>query len=215
MEEQSMEGKAVALLYPLTRPLYALDQSVYRTEPTGLRGASLEVLLASMEILLAGTGMLVLARRLWSGWRRNGAPPAEGLLLLKAAAYFVGISATLRVGWSRYALPTLLLGTILSGLCLAAVLRRLLPVELTHDVRTRLAPRSKPVRVEQRPLGRSRRGGVVTNGTASRFSRALADQQQTIAACQRHLSRAGGVATTRRVGVPTRNTSLSPRVIQS
>jgi hypothetical protein len=166
MEEQFMEGKGVTLPQPLSRPLYLLDQSVYRAGLTGSRGASLEVLLASIEILLAGIGVLVLARRLWSGWRRKAAPPAEGLLLLTAAVYFVGISATLWVGWSRYALPTLLLGTILSGLGLAAVLPRLVPVELTRDVRTRLAPRFKPARVEQRPLERSRGGGVVTNGTA-------------------------------------------------
>jgi hypothetical protein len=166
MEEQFMEGKGVTLPQPLSRPLYLLDQSVYRAGPTGSRGASLEVLLARMDILLASIGVLVLARRLWSSWRRKAAPPAEGLLLLTAAVYFVGISATLWVGWSRYALPTLLLGTILSGLGLAAVLPRLVPVELTRVVRTRLAPRFKPARVEQRPLERSRGGGVVTNGTA-------------------------------------------------
>ena len=101
-----------------------VGRAVRRDTATGSRGVPLEAFLAPLG---AGALLLTTVR----GALRTGHPPAEGLVLVTVATYFVGIAAGISVAWERYFLPTLLLGTILSGVGLVALLR-LLPILWTR-----------------------------------------------------------------------------------
>ena len=46
-------------------------------------------------------------------------------MLVTVATYFVGVAVGFSVSWDRYFLPTLIVGTILSGVGLSTVLRTL------------------------------------------------------------------------------------------
>ncbi len=138
MGEQFADGSGTPHPDPLARPLYVLNWSLFRGTTTGWTGVPLEALVASI-------GALLLVRRCRLGWRRDGRLPAEGLVLLTAGVYLVGISTNMLVGWSRYALPNLLLGTILSGVGVAALVAWLRGA--LHAWRQDAAPR-----VPERPI---------------------------------------------------------------
>lgn len=106
---------------PANRLTSVLGGSLLGSTATGSRGLPLEALLAPV-------GAAVLLARSLSGWRRTGNIPADGLALLTVAVYFLGTSAGLIVVWERYFLPTLLFGTLLSGLGGAAVIAKSLDV---------------------------------------------------------------------------------------
>jgi 4-amino-4-deoxy-L-arabinose transferase-like glycosyltransferase len=107
-----------AVLNPLERPGHVLASSLIDGTWAGSHGLPLEAGLASLGV----AALLVRIRR---SWRRTGALPAEGLVLLTVLVYFVGVSAGLLLGWTNYFLPTFLLGSLLSGLGLSALAREL------------------------------------------------------------------------------------------
>jgi hypothetical protein len=73
-----------------------------------------------LELVLAVLGVAVLLRAAGAALRR-GVLQAEGLVLLTTLFYFVGIGLVLPLDWSRYYVPTLLFGTLLSGVGLTAM----------------------------------------------------------------------------------------------
>jgi hypothetical protein len=109
---------AVILANPLNRPGYVLDGSLVDGTVTGSRGLPIEAVLATV-------GAVVLAVAAWRTWRRAGRAPAEGLVLLTVLAYFGGTSAALTEPTGRYYIPTLFLGTVLSGVGIGAIIRLL------------------------------------------------------------------------------------------
>jgi 4-amino-4-deoxy-L-arabinose transferase-like glycosyltransferase len=100
---------------PLKRPFYVLGRSLIDYTLTGSHGLPLEV-------ALAGTGAFALLMRTWRGWRQHGQLPAEGLVLLTALTYVAGISAGMLIARIPYFVPTLLLGILMSGLGLSALI---------------------------------------------------------------------------------------------
>lgn len=80
-----------------------------------------------LALLLAPAGVWVLARRSWRCWRGSGVLPAEALVLLTTLAYFGGIAVTLHVYWSRYILPSYMLGGLLAGIGAGAIVRWIVP----------------------------------------------------------------------------------------
>jgi hypothetical protein len=112
MQEQQAAGLNEAVARP-ERPGKVLDGSLIRGTWAGSRGLPLEA-------LATGVGLLALAASVLAGWRDRRVPPAEGLALVTALAYFVGIGLTLPLDWQRYYLPTLLFGALLGGLGAAA-----------------------------------------------------------------------------------------------
>ncbi len=74
-----------------------------------------------LALLLAPVGVWILARRSWRGSGGGRALPAEALVLLTMLAYFGGIAVTLHVYWSRYILPTYMLGGLLAGIGASAI----------------------------------------------------------------------------------------------
>jgi 4-amino-4-deoxy-L-arabinose transferase-like glycosyltransferase len=99
------------------RSSFVLRGSLAGGTLTGSRGVPLEALLAAV-------GAAALAAGSWREWRRTGRPPADGLVLLTALAYFLGTIVFLPVTWDRYLLPTVLLGALFSGLGAAALVRQ-------------------------------------------------------------------------------------------
>src|SRR5439155_20855899 len=75
------------------------------------------------EAALALVGGAALLARAWSGWRREARPPAEGLVLLSALAYFAGTSALLLLAYPRYYLPPLLFVTLFGGIATSGLYR--------------------------------------------------------------------------------------------
>ena len=59
-----------------------------------------------------------------------------------ALAYLIGIGAFLGLRWDRYLLPTLIIGTLCSGLGLSAILRFLLPIPARMKVRAPVGART-------------------------------------------------------------------------
>jgi dolichyl-phosphate-mannose-protein mannosyltransferase len=119
------EGEIAQRYYPSTAvhdPLeaasYVLGRSLGSGTFTGSRGLPLEAALAAV-----GAAALLLGA--WRDWRRTGRAPAAGLALSTAAVYFVATSALLQVAWDRYLVPTLLIGTLLSGLGVSAAVSQL------------------------------------------------------------------------------------------
>jgi hypothetical protein len=100
---------------PLERLVYVFGGSLYTQTWSGSNGVPLEA-------GLAGLGFASLALAAWRAPRQAGPPPAQGLLLSTTLIYFLGISASLLLAWSRYILPSVLLGTLLSGLGVVALL---------------------------------------------------------------------------------------------
>jgi hypothetical protein len=100
---------ASAVSDPLDRPGYVLHNSLVE----GTWSGTLEL---PLEAALATVGAAALAVRTRRGWRRTGQLPAEGLVLLTILTYFAGVSAGLLLDFDRYYVPTLLLGTVLSGI---------------------------------------------------------------------------------------------------
>src|SRR5205823_349302 len=118
MREQQRFRPGEAVYDPLDRARYVLAGSLVSGTTTGSRGMPVEAALAPL-------GLAALVVPIWRGWRANRSILAEGLVVLTALAYFVGISSGLLVNYPRYFLPTLLFGTLFSGLGLAALIRQL------------------------------------------------------------------------------------------
>jgi 4-amino-4-deoxy-L-arabinose transferase-like glycosyltransferase len=116
--DQQVRYPAFAMTDLVERAAFVVGQSMVGMTATGARGVPLEAGLFSI-------GAVVLARQTWRGWQQTGSPPAEGLVLLTILAYFVGVTAGLLMAWERYLVPTLLLGTLLSGVGASWVLRLL------------------------------------------------------------------------------------------
>ena len=76
-----------------------------------------------LEALLAPLGDIALLLTTVRGALRTGQQPAEGLVLVWVATYFVGVTVGFSVSWESYFLPTLIVSTILSGVGLSATLR--------------------------------------------------------------------------------------------
>jgi hypothetical protein len=132
MDIQQQYLARTALHSPSERVAYVFRGSLYRWTWSGFHGFPLETGLAAI-------GFAGLVAATWRHQRRTGQLPAEGLLLLTTLVYFFGISAGLLLGWSKYVLPSLLLGTLLSGAGLVILLDRLRPL-LTLPFRTASRP---------------------------------------------------------------------------
>jgi len=108
------EAPRFAIHRSLDRPGLVLKGSLVDGTFCGSQGIPIEAFLA-----LVGFGVLL--TKTWRGWRVAGRLPAESLILLTVLAYFAGTSAGLYNFHPRYFVPTLLLGTLLSGLGAAAL----------------------------------------------------------------------------------------------
>jgi hypothetical protein len=116
--DQLVEHPSLARTTLPDRAAFVIGRSLFGRTATGAQGLPPEVVLFTL-------GAIVLLRRTWRGWRHTGLLPAEGLVVLTIGVYFVGVTAALLVAWERYLVPTLLLGTLLSGVGAAWILRRL------------------------------------------------------------------------------------------
>jgi hypothetical protein len=103
---------------PSQRLAFVFGGSFFRETWSGSQGLPIEALLAPI-------GFANLAATTWRGVRQTRQLPPEGLLLLTMLVYFLGISAGLLLAWSKYILASFLLGTLLSGVGLVALLDRL------------------------------------------------------------------------------------------
>jgi hypothetical protein len=128
----------VNLYDPVDRVQHVLAGSLVKFSPLGSRGYPVEALLALL-------GALALGARAWRGWRESGGLPAEGLVLTTVLAYFAGVSAFLAVDWTRYYLPTWLLGTLLGGLGVSVLIRSI-PLAVAA-----LRPNSRAAREHPQP----------------------------------------------------------------
>jgi 4-amino-4-deoxy-L-arabinose transferase-like glycosyltransferase len=133
MREQQRILPEDALYRPLERARFVFGGSLVEQTASGARRLPLEAGLAAL-------GAAALLIRTWRGWRRTGFVPAEGLLLLTAAAYFGGVTAGLLLAWPHYLVPTLVLGIVLSCVGLATFLDGL----ATLAGRLRGGPRGTP-----------------------------------------------------------------------
>jgi hypothetical protein len=116
--DQQVRYPVQALTNPYDRAAFMVGQSLFGKTATGAFGLPLEA-------GLFGLGALVLLRQTWRKWPQPGPPPAEGLVLLTILEHFLGPTGSLLVAWERYLVPTLLLGTLLSGVGAAWIVRRL------------------------------------------------------------------------------------------
>jgi hypothetical protein len=110
------EAPRYAVRDPLERPGRVLDGTFVEGPLLGSHGVPLEAALAAF-------GAATLAAGTWRGWRRTGLIPAGGLALWTTLVYVVGTSAALYQDHTRYYVPTFLLGMLLSGLGVTALLR--------------------------------------------------------------------------------------------
>ena len=118
MQGQQLRFPGDALTNALDRPRYVLGRSLIAGTWNGSRGLPLEA-------VLAGAGAALLVTRTWRGRRGTGRSPIEALVLLTVLVYFGGVSAGLLLAWDRFFIPTLVLGSLLSGLGLSAICRQL------------------------------------------------------------------------------------------
>ena len=109
---------AKAVRDPMIRLGYVLEGSLVNGTATAGLGIPLEP-------VLAATGGVVLLVRLERGWRSARRLPIEGFALLSVLTYYAGISAGLGLAFEQYFVPTLVLGTVLSGLGVATIAGRL------------------------------------------------------------------------------------------
>lgn len=116
--DQQVRYPTLAMTNLRERAAFVVGQSLFGMTATGAQGLPLETGLFAI-------GAVVLLRQTWRRWRRTGLLPAEGLVILTIVTYFVGVTASLLIAWERYLVPTLLLGTLLSGVGAAWILRRL------------------------------------------------------------------------------------------
>ena len=117
MQEQQTEVQSMAPEWGLT------NTAVY--SPAQRAGQVLEFSLDSetlsgshrlpFEVAFSVIGMAALAWRAWRAWRLREFFGSDGLLAVAVLTFFVGTMAGLLLAWPRYYLPTLVLGTILSG----------------------------------------------------------------------------------------------------
>ena len=159
--EQQQAFSRRALRTPLARVRFVLDGSLISGTATGDRGLPLEAVLAP----LGGAALLV---RAWRGWRRQGQVSADALVLLTVLVYFAGVSAAILWAVETYLVPTLLLGTLLSGLGLAAVVGQLPRLAARIADTDRLSPISPPTRLRRwARSGASESQGVIRSGVAA------------------------------------------------
>ena len=116
MQGQQARHREQALPNPLDRPGYVLGTSFIGATVSGALGLPLEPILAAI-------GAASLLIKGWRGWRRTGRLASGGLVLLTALAYFGGVSASLLVAFEQYLIPTVMLGTLLSGFGAAIIVR--------------------------------------------------------------------------------------------
>jgi len=74
-------------------------------------------------LVFAPIGVVLLLWRCWQSVMRVRRIPREGLVLTTTAVYVLMTAGTIHMYWSRYLLPTVLLGSLLTGLGIAAVIR--------------------------------------------------------------------------------------------
>ena len=85
--------------------------------PDGTRaGAHGLVLIAG----LAAAGAVGMLAQSWHALQRTARPPAAGLVLLTALTYGVGIGLSTHMYWTRYLVPTILLGALVAAAGLAS-----------------------------------------------------------------------------------------------
>jgi hypothetical protein len=72
---------------------------------------------------LSAIGLALLIWRCGHAWRASESLGQEGLLAVTVVTFFLGTIGGLLLAWPRYYLPTLVLGTLLSGLGLVWLVR--------------------------------------------------------------------------------------------
>jgi hypothetical protein len=114
-EEQARQREVprLAVRAPLDRVGRVLNGSLVVGTFTGSRGVPLEAALAI-------GGAIVLSVRGWQRWR-EGNLGAEALTLLTATVFFAGIAANLYLDYARYYVPTVMLGALLGGVAVDAL----------------------------------------------------------------------------------------------
>jgi hypothetical protein len=88
------------------------------TSIRGLRGETINpwtLALSGVYTVLFLAGMLLLMRTSWQSWRRSCYSCPHAVLTITWLTYFVGIVVSIKLLWPRYVLPTVLLGTVISG----------------------------------------------------------------------------------------------------
>ena len=119
LERQQGERPAQAVENPLERPVRVLIGSLIDGVGVGSRGLPLEAVLAAL-------GLTALGRRARQRWRHEHHFGTEAWVILVVLVYYVGTSIPLSIVWRRYFIPTLLLGTLLSGLGVGVIVRQIL-----------------------------------------------------------------------------------------
>jgi hypothetical protein len=138
MQEMYAYFRAESVRNPLDRPRHVILGSLVHATLFGSRGLPLEAALAAL-------GAAALLYRTLRQWRHR--LTAEGFVLLTALCYFGGVSAWLLVAFERYFLPTFLLGALLSGLGLSAILRLVPSLGAVVKTRGSVAQATGPARV--------------------------------------------------------------------
>jgi hypothetical protein len=116
MQVQQARYPEAAIPNPAVRPLYVFNGSFLSGTALGSRGLPLELTLAAL-------GLAILVGKAWRDWRGGQLRAANMLFFLTLLTYFGGVSVALPMAWSHYWVSTFLLGTVLSGLGAAAVVR--------------------------------------------------------------------------------------------
>jgi hypothetical protein len=112
----------IAIRTPLERLQFVARSSLNGGLNAGLGRRGLQTGLASAaEAALALIGLSALAVASYQGLRRASQVRPEGLVVLTAAAYFVGLAALIHVAWDRYLVPTAALAALLGGLGVGAL----------------------------------------------------------------------------------------------
>ena len=75
------------------------------------------------EVGFSVVGLAVLIWGCWCAWRVGEPLGLEALLAVTVVTFFLGTIAGLLLAWPRYYLPTLVLGTLLSGLGIVWLVR--------------------------------------------------------------------------------------------
>jgi len=130
MSRKSAPGLSFAVPNPLDRPGYVLMGSLVSGTISGSHR-----LTRLLEAGLATIGAAALLLKTWRSWRRGGQIPATGLVLITTVIYFVGVSAGLTLSFPRYWVPTLIIGTLLSGSGVSSLVALLLRLRTASHLR--------------------------------------------------------------------------------
>jgi 4-amino-4-deoxy-L-arabinose transferase-like glycosyltransferase len=118
MQEQQTEVQSMAPEWGLTNTaVYSPAERVQRVLESSLEKDTLSGShRLPFELAFSVIGMAVLTWRSWQAWRLREFLGVDGLVAVTVLTFFIGTMAGLLLDWPRYYLPTLVLGTILSGI---------------------------------------------------------------------------------------------------